>query len=351
MAFDPEKFARQNIRRLVSYSSARHEFAGDAEIYLDANENAFGSPVKTQLNRYPDPLQMAVKEKIAESKGVDPAQIFIGNGSDEAIDLLFRIFCEPGRDEVIICPPTYGMYKVAADINAVFIEQVSLTTAFQLDVPQILRAITPATKMIFICSPNNPTGNAIDREDILHIAGSFQGVVIVDEAYIDFSSGLSLIDEIGNFQNLAVLQTFSKAWGLAGARVGMAFGDEQLIALFNRVKAPYNVSQLAQDTILAAWNNEAEVKSWIQRIVEQRQLLADALNGLEFVQTVYPSDANFLLVKVVNAEAVYSFLLKEKIVVRDRSNVRLCEDCLRITIGTPEENGRLLLSLKSFGKN
>ena len=351
MIFDPESIARDNIKRLVSYSSARHEFAGDAEIFLDANENAFGSPVKEQLNRYPDPLQTALKEKVAELKGVDPAQIFLGNGSDEAIDLLFRIFCEPGRDDVIICPPTYGMYKVAADINDVSIKEISLTPDFQLDVPRVRKGITPRTKLIFICSPNNPTGNAMNRDDILGIAADFNGIVVVDEAYIDFSSKRSMIDKIGNHPKLVVLQTFSKAWGLAGARVGMAFAGETIIALFNRVKPPYNISHLSQDTVLAALDNEIKVKTWIEEVIEQRLSLTDAMSELEFVETVYPSDANFLLVKMSDAFAVYRFLLDKRIVVRDRSNVRLCDGCLRVTVGTPEENGRLLFALQTFEKN
>ena len=339
---------RENIRRFISYSSARHEFAGDAEIYLDANENAFGSPIETQLNRYPDPLQIALKEKIAALKGVNPSQIFLGNGSDEGIDLLFRIFCESGSDEVIICPPTYGMYKVAADIGGVSINEIPLKSDFQLDVPRILEGVKSQTKLIFICSPNNPTGNAVNRDDILHIAANFQGIVVVDEAYIDFSSERSMIAEIGNYPNLAVLQTFSKAWGLAGARVGMAFADRAVTALFNRVKSPYNISQLSQSAVFAALDNETLVKKWIDEIIEERKSLAKAFSGLEFVHTVYPSDANFLLIKVADASAVYEFLLEKKIVVRDRSNVRLCDGCLRITIGTPEENERLLEALINF---
>ncbi|MEJ7848201.1 MAG: histidinol-phosphate transaminase [Pyrinomonadaceae bacterium] len=351
MVFNPEHIARENILSLTAYSSARQEFAEDAEIYLDANENAFGSPVETQLNRYPDPLQSKVKEKIAALKGVDQDQIFLGNGSDEAIDLLFRIFCEPRRDEVIICPPTYGMYKVSADINDIAIKEIPLTQNFQLDVPRILESITERTKLIFICSPNNPTGNALNRGEILRITADFHGIVIVDEAYIDFSSVRSIIDEIENFSNLVVLHTFSKAWGLAGARVGMAFAGEEIIELFNRVKPPYNISQLSQNTALAALDNEAKVKNWVEEIVEQRRRLADAVSELEFVLTVFPSDANFLLVKVTDAAAVYKFLLEKKIVVRDRSNIRLCGCCLRITVGTPEENSRLLAVLKTFGKN
>ncbi len=351
MAFDPEKLARENIRRLIPYSSARHEFAGDAEVYLDANENAFGSPSSSRLNRYPDPMQLKVKAKIAAIKNVRPDQIFIGNGSDEAIDLLPRIFCEPGRDEIIICPPTYGMYKVAADINNARINEIPLTQDFQLDAPLIKQGISQTTKLIFICSPNNPTGNCMNRDDILNITQSFHGIVVVDEAYIDFSSGDSFSDEIDNYPNLVVLQTMSKAWGLAGARVGMAFANDKIITLFNRAKPPYNISQLAQDAVLDALQYEEKVKDWKIQILAERRGLEVSLAEMEFVQTIYPSDANFLLVRVSDAETVYHTLLKHKIVVRSRSNVRLCEGCLRITVGTPEENKRLVNALKIFGES
>ena len=346
--FDPELLARENIRRLKPYSSARDEFTGTAEVYLDANENAFGSPIDQQINRYPDPLQTAVKEKIAASKGIKSEQIFVGNGSDEAIDLLFRIFCEPGRASCIICPPTYGMYKVAADINDVAVKNIPLTADFHLDVPGIEKAVDSTTKVIFICSPNNPTGNSMRREHILEIADSFSGIVIVDEAYIDFSPEGSLTDEIGNHPNLVVLQTFSKAWGLAAARVGMAFANEKIIKLFNRTKPPYNVSSLAQNAILDAMKNEAQVEKWTGHIVEQRAILSNLLKDMNCVEIVYQSDANFLLVNFINAIQVYRFLIDEKIVVRDRSNITLCEGCLRITVGTPDENKRLIKALKKF---
>ncbi len=348
MTFDPETLARENIRRLTPYSSARDEFTGAAEIYLDANENPFGSPIGTQLNRYPDPLQKALKEKIAKSKGVNALSIFLGNGSDEAIDLLFRIFCEPGDDACILCPPTYGMYKVAADINNVAVKEIQLSADFQLDVPAAQKAFDRTTKVIFICSPNNPTGNSMRREDILEIANGFSGIVVVDEAYIDFSHARSLIEEIKTYPNLVVLQTFSKAWGMAAARVGMAFANEKIIMLFNRTKPPYNVSSLAQNAVLEALKNETQVKESIALITKQRVALSDALKGLEIVEKIYPSDANFLLVKVADAAATYQFLLDEKIVVRDRSNVTMCEGCLRITVGTPDENARLIAALKKF---
>jgi histidinol-phosphate aminotransferase len=348
---DPEMLARPNIQRLKPYSSARSEFGGSAEVYLDANENAFGSPTETQLHRYPDPLQRTVKERLAAVKGVTSDQIFVGNGSDEAIDLLFRIFCEPGRDQAIICPPTYGMYKVAADINDITVREIPLIGDFQLDAAAIVGAASEAAKLVFICSPNNPTGNVMNREDVLMIAENFPGIVVVDEAYIDFAPERSLISEIGGFPNLVVLQTFSKAWGMAGARVGLAFGNPKLIELFNRVKPPYNVSRLAQDAILDALENGGTVDKWVTQIREQRSSLRGSLADLEIVETVYPSDANFLLVKFGAPESVYNFLLSENIVVRDRSNVVRCERCLRITVGTPEENSALIASLRRCEKS
>ncbi|MEO7673335.1 MAG: histidinol-phosphate transaminase [Pyrinomonadaceae bacterium] len=351
MSIDPESLARKNIRRLKPYSSARGEFSGTADVYLDANENAFGSPIEQQLNRYPDPLQMKLKEKIAESKGVTVEQIFIGNGSDEAIDLLFRIFCEPGTDACVICPPTYGMYKVAADINDVVVTEVPLNSDFQLDVPEIRKAEGRSMKLIFVCSPNNPTGNSINRVDILRLAKTFDGIVVVDEAYIHFSRESSLIDEIDDHPNFVVLQTFSKAWGLAAARVGMAFADERIIKLFNRVKPPYNISALAQNAALDALGNDVQVDEWVRMISEERVVLTDSLKRLDVVERVYPSDANFVLVKVADASAAYKFLLEQRIVVRDRSNVTMCEGCLRITVGTSEENARVVEALKKFEQN
>jgi len=342
------RLVRENIRRLAPYSSARHEFAGSAEIFLDANENAFGSPIEPKRNRYPDPLQTAVKESVAKIKGVSPSQIFIGNGSDEAIDLLFRIFCEPGRDSCIICPPTYGMYQVAADINDVKAVEVQLTAEYQLDVAAIKSAFTERTKLLFICSPNNPTGNAMRRSDILDLASSFDGIVVVDEAYIDFSSEPSLISDLADYPNLVVLQTFSKAWGMAGARVGLALASEEIIDLLNRVKPPYNVSQLSQTAVIKALSRRDQVAAWIRETLSQRRSLQGSLEEFDFVDRIYPSDANFLLVKVNDANAVYRHLVRSKIVVRNRTNVALCEGCLRITIGTAEENVRLIRALELF---
>jgi len=348
MKFDLQNLVRENIRRLVPYSSARKEFAGSAEIFLDANENSFGSPLATSYNRYPDPLQTKIKEKIAEINGVKPGEIFIGNGSDEAIDLLFRILCTPGADEAIICPPTYGMYRVSASINDVRIKEVFLTPDFQLDFEEIRKQFSERTKLLFICSPNNPTGNAMRRETIIKIAESFQGIVVVDEAYIHFSNERSMIDELENLPNMVVLQTFSKAWGLAGLRVGLAFASAEIIALFNKVKPPYNVSEIAQEAILDALDACAAVERTIGEIIREREKLVEKLEEFSFVRKIYPTDANFVLVKTADAERIYKFLLAEKIVVRNRNTVELCEGCLRITIGTPEENGALIEALKKL---
>lgn len=345
-----EDLVRANIKKLVPYSSARKEFAGPARIFLDANENSFGSPLTRDYNRYPDPLQRKIKEKLAEINRLRPAQIFVGNGSDEAIDLLFRIFCEPRRDNVLICPPTYGMYEVSAAINDVAVRRASLTEDFRLDLAGIENASDARTKLVFICSPNNPTGNGFPREEILSLAKSFRGIVVVDEAYIHFSREKSFVEEIENHPNLVVLQTFSKAWGLAGLRVGLAFAGEEIIALFNKVKPPYNVSEIAQEAVLRAIENREKVKEMIAGIIAEREKLIDALSGLPVVEKVYPTDANFALVKTKETEKIYRFLLERAIVVRDRSRVRLCDNCLRITVGTPEENRRLLEEIEEYGR-
>ena len=348
MKFDLENLVRENIKRLTPYSSARKEFSGAAQIYLDANENSFGSPLERNYHRYPDPLQAEIKVKIAEINNVNSSEIFVGNGSDEAIDLLFRIFCEPRSDNVLICPPTYGMYEVSAEINDVAIKRVNLTDDFQLDFRAIEKAIDARTKLLFVCSPNNPTGNSFPRGEILKLAETFAGIVVVDEAYIHFSQEKSLASEINNFKNLIVLQTFSKAWGLAGARVGLAFADEETIALFNRVKPPYNVSQPAQETILKALKNCAKVEKTVAEIVAEREKLIKNLSEISCVEKIHPTDANFVLVKTTDAEKIYRFLIGEKIVVRNRNNVELCAGCLRITVGTPAENESLLEALKKL---
>ena len=345
-----ENLVRENIKRLTPYSSARKEFSGAAQVFLDANENSFGSPLAVKYNRYPDPLQSKLKEKIAEKNSVNPNEIFLGNGSDEAIDLLFRIFCEPRRDNILICPPTYGMYEVSAEINDVGIKRANLTEDFRLDRAKIESEIDENTKLLFICSPNNPTGNSFAKVDISTLARNFSGIVVVDEAYIHFSREESFAREINKFPNLVVLQTFSKAWGLAGLRVGSAFANEEIIRLFNKVKPPYNISEIAQDAVLEAFENENRVKETVRKIINEREKLIENLSKLEIITKIYPTDANFVLVKTIDAERIYRFLLDEKIVVRNRNNVELCEGCLRITIGTPEENENLVKSLEKVSE-
>jgi len=351
MAFDLDGLVRDNVRRMVPYSSARGEFGGTARVYLDANENSFGSPAVGEYSRYPDPRQNELKRRFAEVTRVDPNQIFVGNGSDEAIDLLIRIFCRPGIDNIIVCPPTYGMYEVAAELNDVSIRRVPLTPDFQLNVDALRDIVDEKTKLIFVCSPNNPTGNVIDRESILGIARWFDGMVIIDEAYIHFAGVASLTCELRQFPNLVVLQTFSKAWGMAGVRVGLAIAQTAVIDLFDKVKPPYNVSQPAQNLVLKALKSEKRVGETVSQIVNERERLRSLMADLSIVRKVYPSDANFLLVKVTTAKAIYKFLIDNGIVVRDRSNVEQCEECLRITVGTPRENRILIETLLRYEKS
>lgn len=348
MKFDLQKLVRENIRRFVPYSSARKEFTGAGEIFLDANENSFGSPLAAAYNRYPDPLQLKIKEKIAALQNVEPDEIFIGNGSDEAIDLLFRIFCRPGKDNILICPPTYGMYEVSAGINDIAIKRANLTQDFQLDLEAIENETDENTKLLFVCSPNNPTGNSMRREAILDLTKNFGGIVVVDEAYIHFSRERSLLGEIKDLPNLVVLQTFSKAWGLAGLRVGLAFANAEIIAFFNKVKPPYNVSQIAQEAVLNALGNRGAVEKTINAIIAEREKLIEQLQKFSFVKKIYPTDANFVLVKTGDANLIYKSLLDDKIVVRNRNSVELCEGCLRITVGTPRENASLIKSLRKL---
>jgi histidinol-phosphate aminotransferase len=348
MDFNLDALVRENIKNLVPYSSARKEFAGDAQIFLDANENSFGSPIETNYNRYPDPLQIEIKRIVAEWNNLNHAQIFVGNGSDEAIDLLFRVFCRPGTDEIITTPPTYGMYEVSADINDARVKKVLLDADFQIAPERILAAIGENTKLIFLCSPNNPTGNSLRRDDVLKVAANFAGILVIDEAYAHFSSEKSFVADLKDFPNLVVLQTFSKAWGLAGLRVGLAFASAEIVAYLNKVKPPYNVSEIAQKTLLAALKNKKTVEKTVAEIVEERELLALQLKKLPFVTKVYPSDANFLLVKTDDANRIYHHLVEKKIIVRNRTNVELCAGCLRITVGTPEENRALLTSLENY---
>jgi histidinol-phosphate aminotransferase len=346
--FELDKIIRPNIKNLKPYSSARDEFKGEASVYLDANENAFGSPLSTNYHRYPDPMAYAVKMRLSEIKGVPARNIFIGNGSDEAIDILFRSFCNPGIDNVIIVPPTYGMYEVSANINDVQIKKVNLTKDFQLDLEGIAEAIDKNTKLIFICSPNNPTGNSINREDIETLLANFNGIIVIDEAYINFSRQKTFIQELTEYANLVVLQTLSKAWGLAALRVGMAFASEEIIEVFNRVKPPYNINEASQTLALKALQNVEKVNNWIKEILNERDALVLALKSFDFVIDIYPSDANFILVKTADADGIYKYLTEQKIIVRNRNKIELCEGCLRITIGTNEENQALINSLKKL---
>jgi len=346
--FDINNILRENIKRLVPYSSARDEYQGEASVYLDANENAFGSPLEQQFNRYPDPLQVEVKKRLSGIKGVPVRNIFLGNGSDEAIDILFRSFCNPGVDNVILVPPTYGMYQVSANINDVTVKNVPLTEDFQLNLEGIAEAIDPHTKLIFVCSPNNPTGNSIDRADVETLLANFSGLVVVDEAYINFSRQKSFIQELTEYGNLVVLQTLSKAWGLAGLRVGMAFASEEIIEVMNKVKPPYNVNEASQQLALQALANIDQVNGWIKETLLQRDKLVLGLKDFDFVLDIYPSDANFILVKTTAPKAIYNFLVEKGIIVRDRSKVELCEGCLRITVGTPRENTVLLKALTEY---
>lgn len=343
-----EELIRPSILKLIPYSSARHEFEGKASVFLDANENPYGSPLANNYNRYPDPLQQKLKNKIAAIKGIPAQHIFLGNGSDEAIDLLYRIFCNPGIDNVIICPPTYGMYAVSAGINDIEVKEVQLTTDYNLDVPSIMKAVNDHTKMIFICSPNNPTGNAMRFDDVEFLLNNFRGIVVIDEAYINYSKQRSLMRELTEYENLVILQTFSKAWGMAGLRLGMAFSTSVIINYMNRVKPPYNINAVTIELVEDAIGNISSVNEQIKKSVQERSRLADELKKNSHVITVYPSDANFLLVKVKNPDELYQYLIQDGVVVRNRSNVTGCEGCLRITIGTETENNKLIDLIKRF---
>lgn len=359
MEFNLDSLVRENIKKMTAYSSARHEFNGQASIYLDANENSFGSPLQglpspsgeglgVRFNRYPDPLQIQVKEKLSRIKGVPPQNIFLGNGSDEAIDLLFRIFCVPGRDNVIIFPPTYGMYEVCAEMNDVQVKKVNLTNDYQLNIAAIEAAIDPFTKLIFICSPNNPTGNSINRNDVEVILNNFNGLVVIDEAYINYAKQKTFIPELTEYPNLLVMQTLSKAWGLAGLRLGMAFASQPVIDLMNKVKYPYNINTATQLLASEALDNIEWVNEHISVTVSEREKLKNNLLTLPYTEFVYPSDSNFLLVKMNNARKIYDSLSTGGIIVRDRSKVVLCDNCLRITIGTEKENQALIDALKKL---
>jgi histidinol-phosphate aminotransferase len=348
MSFDIAKIIRPNIQKLTPYSSARDEFSGDAKVFLDANENSLGSPLPKWYNRYPDPHQQQVKAALSQIKGIDAKHIFLGNGSDECIDILLRCFCEPGKDNVVICPPTYGMYEVSANINDVEVRKAPLLPDFQLNLAHLEQLTDANTKIIWLCSPNNPTGNALNRTDIETVLNNFSGIVVIDEAYINFSRQKSFVQEMTEYPNLVVLQTLSKAWGLAALRLGMAFASEEIIEVMNKVKPPYNINQATQDLVLKALEEVGQVNDMIKELVAMREALKKVFEQMPTVETVYASDANFLLVKIAEARKVYEFLLTKGIVLRDRSNVQLCEDCLRITIGTEKENTILVDALAEW---
>jgi len=338
------KLLRTNIRDLQPYSCARDEFKGEASVYLDANENPYNAP----YNRYPDPLQWEVKELLQEIKGVPAENIFLGNGSDEPIDLLYRAFCEPRTDNVVAIEPTYGMYKVSASINDVEYRKVLLDNNFQFTADSLLAATNLYTKIIWLCSPNNPTGNNLDRNEIIKLLKAFDGIVVLDEAYIDFAAEGSFSQFLSEYPNLVILQTFSKAWGSAAIRLGMAFASTEIISVLNKIKYPYNINILTQKQALLALKNVATVKEWVKTLLEERVVLIEGLKKLAFVEHIYPTDANFVLVKVADANAVYKYLVDKSIIVRNRNSVSLCLGCVRITVGTAEENKILLEELNSF---
>jgi histidinol-phosphate aminotransferase len=335
---------RPSISKLKPYSSARDEFQGDSAVFLDANE----SPFETGVNRYPDPLQRALKQRIAAIKGVDADRIFLGNGSDEVLDLIFRAYCEPGQDNVIILPPTYGMYRVLADLNGVECREVLLTSDFGPDVEKIQRMVDSHSKVLFLCSPNNPSGNAFDQGKMEHLLRSFSGLVVVDEAYVDFCIERTLLPHLAEFPNLIVTQTFSKAYGLAGIRLGMAFASAEIISVLNRIKPPYNINNLTQRFAFDRLADTSPVEQQVNRLLEERKKLSVALTTVPWVKEVFPSDANFLLIRVDDADLRYRQLVEHGIVVRNRSSQPLCENCLRITVGTEEENTRLLQVMKEL---
>lgn len=339
-----ESLVRENIRNLKPYSSARDEFKGEASVYLDANESPYNAP----YNRYPDPLQWKVKEKIAKFKHIRPTQIMLGVGSDEPIDLIIRIFCEPKEDNIVAIEPTYGMYLVCANINDVEYRKVLLDENFQLDAQKLLDTADKHTKVVFLCSPNNPTGNLLDTEEIHKILNQFEGIVVVDEAYIDFSDKPSWLNELDKYPNLIVLQTFSKAWGMASVRCGMAFASEEIISYFNKVKYPYNINILTQDFVSEQLDKEVQKEEWVKSILDEREPFIKEIGALSLVEKVYPSDANFILVKVNDANNIYKKLVEKGIIVRNRNNITLCGNCLRITIGTKKENETLIKELKSL---
>ena len=340
-----KELTRPNIWRLKPYSSARNEYSGhEAKVFLDANENPYNSP----YNRYPDPLQTEIKDKLSKLKGVRTEQIFLGNGSDEAIDLVYRCFTQPGIDNVVAISPTYGMYEVCADINDIEYRPVTLDDNFLISADKLLNACDAHTKVIWICSPNNPTGNCIDRNEIVEVINRFDGIVVVDEAYSDFSTKKSIRTDLDMYDNVIVLNTFSKAWGAAGIRLGMAFAHEDIIALFNKVKYPYNINILTQKKALEILNEPFQIDKWVKMLTAERSSLINAFKLLPICEKIYPTDANFFLAKMTDAQGIYDFLVKKGIIVRNRTKVTLCYNCLRITVGSKSENNELLSALRQY---
>ena len=340
-----QELTRPNIWSLAPYSSARNEYAGrEAHVFLDANENPYNAP----YNRYPDPLQLELKEVLSHVKGVPAGNIFLGNVSDEPIDLVYRCFCCPGIDNVVAIEPTYGMYKVCADINDTEYRPVLLDENYQITAERLLSATDEHTKLIWLCSPNNPTGNNLQREEIVKVIETFEGIVIVDEAYSDFSSQKPLRSELSKYPNLIVLNTMSKAWGCAAIRLGMAFASEEIISIFNKVKYPYNVNQLTQQQALEALKDPFEVDKWVKLLLEERSRMIDAFKLLPICEKVFPTDANFFLAQMTDAVKIYNYLVDKGIIVRNRHRVQLCQNCLRITIGTKTENGELIAALRQY---
>lgn len=342
---DLKDLVRPNIWRLTPYSSARDEYGGSvAHVFIDANEN----PYNRKYNRYPDPLQKELKSKIAKIKGVGEKNIFLGNGSDEAIDIIYRCFCNPAEDNVVAIEPTYGMYEVCAGINNVEYRKVMLDSSFTMDAEAVLNACDDRTKVVWICTPNNPSGNDICRKEIERILQSFQGIVVVDEAYSDFSQQKAFRTDIALYPNIIVLNTMSKAWGCAGIRLGMAFASEQIIEIFNKVKYPYNVNCLTQEVAADIIDNISDVQAWVTQILGERQRVIEAFSQLEICEKIYPTSANFFLAKVTDAQKTYDYLVKKGIIVRNRSQIALCDNCLRITIGTRSENNEMLGALRTI---
>ncbi|WP_258098387.1 histidinol-phosphate transaminase [Marinoscillum pacificum] len=344
----PENLVRNHLKTVKAYSSARDEFEGEAEVFLDANENSLGSATEGFYNRYPDPHHKALKNKWSEIKGVATNSIFFGNGSDEPIDLLIRLFCEPGEDHIITLPPTYGMYAVSSAINAVENVKVPLTKEFQIDLNGVKAVINRHSKLLFLCSPNNPSGNLLDKQVMLELVKIFPGIVVVDEAYIDFSPEASWINELVNYRNVVVLQTLSKAWGMAGIRVGVAMADPYVVSMLERIKPPYNLSQANQQLALEALNAEAKKNEKVDTLLSERDRLINELKDLGQVQEIIESAANFLLVRFDQVQELFDYLINEKVIVRNRTKELYCENCLRLTVGTPDENTRLIHLIKEF---